>query len=297
MQEGAVATPGAFNGLVARAVQQAGFDACYVSGGAITAASGVPDIGLRGVKHFVRIVAEVATGSQLPVVADADTGFGEAEMVARTVWEYAHAGAGALHIEDQVFPKRCGHLEGKQLVPVDHFQEKIAVAAATRDRLANEARLPGFVVCARTDAAGVEGFDAAIARASAYVEAGADMIFPEGLASEAEFGMFAEAMRPLPGDSQHGGPFLLANMTEFGKTPMISMSRFAALGYDVVIFPVTTLRIAMGAIARALATIAREGSAASALDAMQTRAELYDLLGYTPGEEWRHPGPAPRQSS
>ncbi len=295
MDRGVVACPGAFNGLVARAAAQAGFEACYVSGGAITAASGVPDIGLRGLERFVSVVREVATASRLPVVADADTGFGEAEMVARTVWEYGCAGAAALHIEDQVFPKRCGHLEGKQLAPTDRFCEKIEQAARARDALAREQGLDGFVVCARTDAAGVEGLDAAIERARAYVEAGADMLFPEGLDSEEAFARFAAAARSMPGASPRGGPYLLANMTEFGKTPMLPLDRFAELGYDVVIFPVTTLRLAMGAVVEGLRTLREQGSAATLLDRMQTRQALYETLGYTPGEPWLYPGPDPRR--
>ncbi|MFG0276293.1 MAG: isocitrate lyase/phosphoenolpyruvate mutase family protein [Phycisphaerales bacterium] len=285
MDAGCVATPGAFNGLVARAVADAGFDACYVSGGAISAASGVPDIGLLGLDHFCQIIRQVATSSGLPVLSDADTGFGEGEMTARAVWDYSNAGAAGFHIEDQVFPKRCGHLDGKSLVSIEHFQEKVAMAAQARDACSGGA----FLVCARTDARGVEGFDRAVERAKAYVDAGADMLFPEGLASEEEFGRFADALR---GYGARKGPYLLANMTEFGKTPMLSLGRFADLGYHCVIYPVTTLRLAMHAVTESLRALKAEESAATLLDRMQTRKELYALLRYTPGEAWAFPSAA-----
>lgn len=288
MDDHCVSLPGAFNGLVARAVAQTGFEACYVSGGAMSAAAGVPDVGLRSLDQFCEIIQQVADSSGLPVLADADTGFGEAEMVARTVAEYCRAGAAGLHLEDQVFPKRCGHLEGKKLVAIDHFQEKIAGAAKVRDALTSGS----FIICARTDAASVTNLDDAIARAKAYVDAGADMLFPEGLTSEKDFGSFAQA---LQGYGPADGAYLLANMTEFGKTPIIPLSRFAELGYSCVIFPVTTLRIAMGAVTRALESIKERGDVNNILDQMQTRKELYDTLEYTPGEEWIFPKPSSRE--
>lgn len=282
MERGVVAAPGAFNGLVARAVAQAGFDACYVSGGATSVAAGVPDVGLLTLDHFSRVVREVVTGSGLPVVADADTGFGEEEMVRRTVIEYNHAGAAGLHLEDQVFPKRCGHLDGKALIPVEQAASKIAWAAkASRDCSGGS-----FIVCARTDAKGVEGFDAAVDRAAAYVSAGAEMIFPEGLASEDEFADFATRLRQSTAGRR---VYLLANMTEFGKTPLVPLERFGEMGYDLVIYPVTTMRVAMGAVTRALATLAERGTVEPFLDEMQTRQELYGLIGYTPGEPWEFP--------
>ena len=286
MDRACVPIPGAYNGLVARAVADAGFDACYVSGAAVSASAGLPDIGLLTLDHFARVVSEVASASGLPVVADADTAFGEGEMAARTVWEYHRAGAAGLHIEDQVFPKRCGHLDGKALVPIDHFQEKIDMAARARDACSGGA----FIVCARTDARGVEGIDAAIARAKAYVDAGADMLFPEGLASQDEFAAFADALATHKGPRART-PYLLANMTEFGKTPMLTLDRFAQLGYHCVIYPVTTLRITMRAVTDALRALKLEGSAESILGRMQTRAELYALLSYTPGEAWTYPDP------
>lgn len=307
MDAGCVAMPGAFNGLAARVIARTGFDACYVSGAATSSAAGVPDVGLLGLEHLARVIREVSDaarrddGTRLPVLADADTGFGEAEMVRRTVIEYERAGAAGLHIEDQEFPKRCGHLDGKRLITAVHMCEKVewAAKAARGARGAGDGARParrGFIVCARTDARGVEGLDAAIARARAYVEAGADMIFPEGLASEDEFARFAQAMGRSPGGGGGGGaggagrvPYLLANMTEFGKTPVIPLSRFAAMGYSCVIFPVSLLRAAMGAVTRAAEQLMREGSVAGFLPRMQTRQELYDLLGYEPGRPWEFP--------
>jgi methylisocitrate lyase len=278
----AVATPGAFNALCARAVARHGFEACYVSGAATSVSAGVPDVGLLTMEHFCRVIREVADGSGLPVLADADTGFGEAEMVRRTVIEYTRAGAAGLHLEDQKFPKRCGHLDGKELVPTDHMVEKVQWA-----RKASDEATPGrdgrgeFVICARTDAKGVEGFDAAVERARAYVAAGADMIFPEGLTSEDEFKKFAEAIL-----SVSRGTYLLANMTEFGKTPLIPLARFGAMGYACVIYPVSLLRVAMGAVDRALAQLKAEGSVEGFIGQMQTRQQLYDLVEYKPGVAW-----------
>ncbi len=284
MNRSCIAAPGAFNALAARAIAHAGFEACYISGAATSVGAGVPDVGLLTLDHFARVIRESAEASGLPIIADADTGFGEAEMVRRTVIEYARAGAAGLHIEDQRFPKRCGHLDGKELVPTDHMIEKVQWAA----RAARDAA-PGFIICARTDARAVEGLEGSINRAAAYCHAGAEMIFPEGLATEQEFAQFAQAMRRIPGPSPAGGPYLLANMTEFGKTPMIPLRRFGEFGYHIVIYPVTLLRVAMGAVARALDTLAREGSAEPLLSQMQTRRELYDLIGYTPGAPWDWP--------
>jgi methylisocitrate lyase len=282
MSQRCVGLPGAFNGLVAKAVRQAGFEGCYVSGAAVSASMGVPDVGMVSLTEFCFIIEQVCRASGLPTIADADTGFGESEMVMRTVHEYNRAGAAGLHIEDQVFPKRCGHLDGKSLVPVDHMVEKIAAAAKARDACSNGA----FIICARTDASGVEGFPAAIERAKAYIDAGADMIFPEGLKSEAEFIEMAKAVK------EHvAGAFLLANMTEFGKTPIIPLSRFEAMGYSCVIWPVTTFRASMGEVCRILADLKRDGDVNAFVGRVQQRKDLYALLGYEPGKEWEFPGP------
>ncbi len=289
MDSGCVAAPGAFNGLVARAVRDAGFDAAYVSGGATSAASGVPDVGLLSLESFTRTIREVVLGCGLPVLADADTCFGEAEMARRSVFEYHHAGAAGLHLEDQQFPKRCGHLDGKVLVPTDHMVEKVRWAA----KASADCSGGSFVICARTDAAGVEGLDAAVERATAYARAGADMIFPEGLKSKEDFASFAQAMRQLGDDA----PYLLANMTEFGKTPMLQLSEFASMGYHIVIYPVTTLRSAMGGVLRTLQTLKESGSVEADLPNMQDRESLYQLLGYTPGTPWEFGGVQPKDES
>jgi len=271
-ERGTVMVPGAFNALVARAAAQVGFEACYISGGATANVAGYPDIGLITMTEMCRTIREIADGSKLPVIADADTGYGEVECCIRTIVEYERAGAAALHVEDQVFPKRCGHLDGKDLVPASAMCEK--VAAMARYRLSRD-----FVIIARTDARHVTGFDDAVKRANLYREAGADMIFPEGLQTEQEFADFAKASP---------GP-LLANMTEFGKTPDITAERFQELGYQVVIYPLSMMRLAMGEVARGLAALKRDGSVRESLPRMQTRKELYSLLGYVPGDQWNFP--------
>ena len=272
VEENVVMIPGAFNALVGMAVREAGFDACYISGGATANVAGTPDIGLLTLTEVVRTVREVVDASGIPVIADADTGFGEIECAVRTVVEYERAGAAALHVEDQVFPKRCGHLDGKQLVPAEEFSEKVSAMAAAR-------RNSDFMIIARTDARHVTGFDDAIDPANRYREAGADAIFPEGLQSEDEFKAFAAGSPGL----------LLANMTEFGKTPMITADRFGELGYRMVIYPLSMMRLAMGEVVRGLSELRQAGSVEPMLDRMQSRQELYALLGYTPGEEWRFP--------
>jgi len=285
-----VGMPGAFNALCGKLIADAGFDAAYISGAATSVSAGVPDVGLLTAADFCRVIREVVDISGLPVIADADTGFGEAEMVRRTVVDYYRAGAAGLHLEDQKFPKRCGHLDGKELIPLDHACEKVEWAAKAARDLGDGS----FIICARTDARGVEGFDAAVKRAKAYVNAGADMIFPEGLGSESEFAQFAAAMGRGPAPAADfprtklGGhaPYLLANMTEFGKTPILPLSTFASHGYSCVIWPVSLLRVAMGSVASALSHLKTDGSVNAVLDKMQTRAQLYQAVGYTPGTPW-----------
>lgn len=272
MRQGVVHAPGAFNALVARAVREAGFPAVYLSGGATANVAGFPDIGLLTMTEVCRTIREIADASGLPVIADADTGYGEVEACARTVVAYERAGAAALHVEDQVFPKRCGHLDGKDLIPQTDMEAKVRTMAQSRLH-------PDFVIIARTDARHVTGFDDAVRRANGYRAAGADAIFPEGLQSEQEFADFAKASP---------GP-LLANMTEFGKTPDITVQRFGELGYSIVIHPLSMMRVAMGAVTRGLTQLKRDGSARELLGAMQTRKDLYALLGYEPGTEWRFP--------
>ena len=287
--------PGAYNGLCGRAVADAGFDACYVSGAAVSAAAGVPDVGVLSLAAFTRAIAEVSAASGLPVFADADTGFThEGNCPSQTVAAYAHAGAAGLHFEDQVFPKRCGHLDGKELVPAAAFADTIAHCVATRNALPEHlgGGQHGTVICARTDARGTSiGLRGAIDRCRLYTDAGADMIFPEGLTSEEEFAEVAAALRAHP-----RRPFLVANMTEFGRTPHIPLSSFQALGYDAVIYPVSTLRAASAAIAGTLAELQASGCLAGAVarGEFQTREELYSLLQYDPRSTtaWSFPTPS-----
>jgi methylisocitrate lyase len=256
--------PGVFNALTAKMAERLGFAAVYLSGGALSAGwAGVPDIGLLTATEFTAAAAVLARATALPLLCDADTGFGEAINAERTVHLYEAAGAAGLHIEDQVLPKRCGHLSGKALVEPDQMAAKVRAAVAAR-------RDPDFVVVARTDARSVEGFEAAVERARAYLDAGADMIFPEALESVDEFARFARAV-PAP---------LIANMTEFGRSPLLPFDQLAALGYCAVLYPLTPFRAAMRAAFDTLRLLHDSGSQAAALDRMQTRAELYDLIGY-----------------
>jgi methylisocitrate lyase len=256
--------PGAFNALAARAIQQAGFEAVYVSGaGLANAVYGLPDVGLTTLTEAVAHAGAIAAAVRLPVIVDADTGFGEAVNAARAVALMEAAGVAAVHLEDQVLPKKCGHLEGKELVPAGAMAEKIRAACAGRSD-------PDFLLIARTDARGVTSLDDAIDRARRYVDAGADAIFPEALETADEFARFAEKV-PAP---------LLANMTEFGKSPLLPLAELARMGYRMVIYPQTALRVAFAAIAAMLADLRRDGSASAWLPRMQTRAELYELLDY-----------------
>jgi methylisocitrate lyase len=260
--------PGAFNALVAKIAERMGFPAVYLSGGALSAGwAGLPDVGLLSQTEFAAQAAVLARATALPVLCDADTGFGEALNVERTVRLYEEAGAAGLHLEDQVMPKRCGHLSGKALVDSQTMSAKIRAAVAAR-------RDPDFVIVARTDARGVEGFDAAVRRADEYLAAGADMIFPEALESVEEFARFAQAVKAP----------LLANMTEFGKSPLIAFDKLAVMGYRGVLYPLTPFRAAMRAAEHALATLRQHGTQEALLDQMQSRAELYELLGYTDWE-------------
>src|SRR5580704_6920920 len=261
--------PGVFNALTARLAERAGFRAVYQSGAALSASlAAVPDVGLVTQTEFAAQGHYLAAAVSIPVISDADTGFGEALAVERTLALFESAGLAGLHLEDQQMPKRCGHLSGKTLVSTAELVSKLKAAVAER-------RDPRFVIIARTDGRANEGLEAAIERAQAYAEAGADMIFPEALESPDEFGRFASAIK-VP---------LLANMTEFGKSPLLSAPEMAKLGYAAVLFPVTTLRIAMKAVESALGQIAKEGTQKNLLDKMQSRAELYDLLDYEGFEE------------
>lgn len=256
--------PGAFSPLVAQLVEDLGlFEGVYVSGAALSADLGLPDIGLTTLTEVATRSEQIARMTTLPVLADADTGFGEPLNLARTVHTMEGIGLAGIHIEDQVNPKRCGHLDGKAIVSTDDMVRRVRAAVNAR-------RDDQFLIMARTDAKASEGIEAAIERAKAYVDAGADAIFPEALWTEAEFAQFRAAI-DVP---------LLANMTEFGKSDLFPAGRLEELGYNMVIFPVTTLRIAMGAVERGLRTIAETGTAASLVPEMQTRARLYELIQY-----------------
>lgn len=264
LDEKCIAMPGAINALSARLIQQMGFDAMYLSGAVLAnSVGGVPDTGLMTLTESEAHCKSIARVTDLPIIADADTGYGEAENTARTVQVLEQAGISGIHLEDQVFPKRCGHLQGKELVPAEHFCEKIQAAAQAKVS-------DDFLLIARTDARGVLGIEETIRRANLYLEAGADAIFPEGLRSAEEFAQVGKAVQGL----------LLANMTEFGGTPYLSVNEFAAMGYNMVIFPVTLQRAAMKAMQNVLENIKKTGSQAASVEHMQTRQELYDLLGY-----------------
>lgn len=266
---GPVAIPGVFNPLAARLAESVGFHAVYLSGGALSAGNGVPDIGLLSVSEFVQAAQLTAQATTLPLLCDADTGFGESLNVERTIRLYESAGVAGVHLEDQVMPKRCGHLAGKSLVDADVMAAKIRAAVAAR-------RDPSFVVMARTDARGVTGFDDAVRRAKLYLAAGADAIFPEALETAEEFARFAQVVKAP----------LLANMTEFGKSPNLSVAELGAMGYAMVLFPLTAFRVAMKSAEDALRTLHAAGHQRDLLARMQTRAELYEVLDY-PGYEAR----------
>ncbi len=257
--------PGATNALSAKLIEQAGFDAMYLSGAVLAnSVLGAPDVGLTTLSEAVGHAKHCVAATQLPAIMDADTGFGGADNAARTVREFESIGLCGLHLEDQEFPKRCGHLAGKTLVPADEFCIKLEAASAAR-------RDKDFLIIARTDARSVTGYDDAVRRAHAYLQAGADAIFPEALQSRDEFARFADDMH---------GAVLLANMTEFGRTPYLTAQEFGDMGYRLVIFPVTLQRITAFAQASALRTLRAHGGQAALLDQMQTRQDLYDLLDY-----------------
>ena len=267
-KQGTVQIPGVYNPLVARLAEQTGFQAIYLSGAALSASLGMPDVGLVTLTEFVDFARSITTSCKLPLISDADTGFGEALNVERTVQQFEAAGVAGIHLEDQVMPKRCGHLSGKKLVSQDEMVAKVRAAVGGR-------RDPSFVIIARTDARGVTDMKDAIDRANAYRAAGADVIFVEALKSEQEFADFAKA---VPGP-------LLANMTEFGQTPLMDVAKLAALGYQLVLYPVTLLRLAMQSSRAALQAIKQQGHQRDLIPQMLTRQELYDLLGYTGYED------------
>ncbi|GIW80852.1 MAG: methylisocitrate lyase [Gemmatales bacterium] len=248
--------------------ERLGFQAVYLSGAALSAASALPDVGLVTLTEFVDEVRRITDATSLPLISDADTGFGEALNVERAVRLFEKAGAAAIHLEDQQFPKRCGHLSGKTLVEPEVMAAKLRAAVAAKSD-------PDFVIIARTDARGVTDFDDAVRRARLYLDAGADAIFPEALQSEAEFADFAKKVQAP----------LLANMTEFGRSPLLDIPTLQSLGYQMVLYPVSAFRSALRAAETTLKAIKQSGHQRDVIPQMLTRAELYELLGYQGYEE------------
>lgn len=264
MKKGTTAVPGVFNAASALMVEAAGFGAVYVSGGGLSGSWGLSDTGLLSRDEVVRFTSFITRAVKVPVIVDVDTGFGGPGEAADTVRLFEGVGAAAVQIEDQEWPKRCGHLPGKTLVSAEEFAMKIKAAAAARGSR-------DFLIIARTDARAVEGLPAAVERAKLYVDAGADMIFPEALETKDEFREFAEKV---------SSP-LLANMTEFGKSPYLSVSEFAELGYSIVLFPMTALRAAMKAMEEVLTELKKEGTQKGVLTRLQTREDFYRLIKYS----------------
>ncbi len=259
---GILGMPGAHNGQAGLQAKAAGFEALYLSGAAMTASMGLPDLGVITVDDVCFFVRQIARSTGLPLLVDGDTGYGEALNVMHMVRCFEDAGAAAVHIEDQLLPKKCGHLNDKKLADPHDMAAKIHAASRARRNL--------FIV-ARTDAAASEGIDGAVARAKLFMEAGADAIFPEALTTAQMFRAVAQRLPGVP---------LLANMTEFGRTPFFTASEFEEMGYKMVIWPVSSLRVANKAQAELYAAIRRDGGAQNMIDRMQTRAELYATIGY-----------------
>ncbi len=269
--QGAVMMPGVPNAAMARQVERAGFEAVYIScAGMANATAGMPDIGLLTSTEVAQLAGYITNAVRIPAIVDADTGFGGAENVARTIRQLEQAGLAGCHIEDQEFPKRCGHLAGKEVVDVDEMVGKIKAAVRAR-------RDQDFLIIARTDARAVEDFDRTVKRARSYVEAGADGIFPEALQTNEEFKAFAREIKAP----------LLANMTEFGKSPLLSFQELSDFGYRIAIFPMSAFRVSMKASDEFLRDLKKRGTQSGWLDKMQTRKELYELLDYDPtAESW-----------
>ncbi len=265
----AIPMPGAFNAICAKIIESVGFPALYVSGAGLNnGVGGYPDIGMMTLPEMARESGYIARSVNIPAIADADTGFGEAINVYRTVQEYEREGLSGIHIEDQVFPKRCGHVGGKQVIPVEEMVQKVRAAVAARQN-------PDFLIIARVDSKAINGFGDALDRACQYMKAGADMIFPEAMETPEEFQRFAKELR-----NSYPHSYLLANMTEFGKTPLISLQDFESFGYNVVIYPMTAFRIMMKAMEDSMSQLLKEGSQAGLLDKMTTRKALYEMIHY-----------------
>jgi len=260
---GAIAIPGAFNAASALLIERAAFQAVYISGAGLSNSNGLPDAGLLSRDEVVRLSSFIIDAVSLPIIIDADTGFGGPVEMAKTIKAFEETGASAIQIEDQVFPKRCGHLPGKSVIPQAQFEEKIRAAVDAR-------KSPDFLIIARTDARATNGLDEAIKRANAYINAGADIIFPEALETKEEFIEFTRAVKAP----------LMANMTEFGKTPYIGLDEWGEMGYSFVLFPMTAFRAGMKAMEEALRELKERGTQKGLLGKMQTREELYKLLRY-----------------
>jgi len=265
-EQGIIQVPGAHDAMAGLLAKQAGFQVVYLSGAAFSASIGLPDLGLTTLSELTNRTREISRATGLPIVVDIDTGYGSILNVTRTIMELAEAGAAAVQMEDQDLPKKCGHLNGKKLVTKEEMVQKIMAARKADEQM---------IIIARTDAKAVEGMDSAIVRAKAYVKAGADVIFPEALETEEDFKRFAKETK-VP---------LLANMTEFGKTPYITSQKFEEWGYKMVIYPVTSLRVASKAIEEVYQLIKETGSQEEALNRMQTRKELYQTIEYFKYEE------------
>ena len=269
MKDGIVVMPGAFNAISAKLVERAGFTAVYISGaGLANGVAAMPDIGLLTMTEVLTQSKYIIDAVDIPCIIDGDTGFGEAINVMMMIKEMEGLGAGGVHIEDQEMPKKCGHLAGKRLVSPEAMAAKIAAAVEARTD-------PDFLIIARTDARAVEGIDEAIKRANVYLEAGADAIFPEALESKEEFVLFRKEVNAP----------LLANMTEFGKSPYTRVKEFEEMGYNIVIFPLTTFRVMLKSVADALSKLKAEGSQEAFIEEMMTRKELYEIIGYEDYEE------------
>jgi len=267
LKKGVVVMPGAFNAATALLIEKVGFDAVYISGAGLSnGMAGVPDIGLLTMTEVVQQAGYIASAVNIPAIADADTGFGDLPNIARTVRAFESVDVAGIHIEDQEFPKRCGHLPGKKVIPAQDMEEKIRIACDAREN-------PDFLIIVRTDSRAINGLEDAIERANRYIRAGADVIFPEALESKREFEIFAKKVKSIP---------LMANMTEFGKTTYISVREFEEMGYSIVIFPLTAFRVAMKAMEEALTELKKSGTQKGFIDRMQTREELYKLLKYEP---------------
>lgn len=258
-----MAAPGAFNAASALLVEKAGFEALYISGAGLSNSNGVPDAGVLSREEVLAMSSTIIKSAGIPAIVDVDTGFGGPEEVKQTVRLFEAAGAAAIQIEDQEFPKRCGHLPGKSVIPAAEFVLKIKAALSAR-------KDPAFRIIARTDARATGGIDEAIRRGRLYMEAGADMIFPEALETRDEFRTF----------SKETGGTLVANMTEFGKTPFITLDEFGELGYSLVLFPMTAFRAAMKAVEEALAALKAAGTQKGLVDRLMTREEFYRLIKY-----------------